>query len=99
MKTILAIAVVATAVSLPVAASAGERVNDMALGAASGALVAGPVGLVAGGVIGYVAGPDIGRGMGLHRHSHSERGRSTAARRSTKAGDARPADDAPPAAH
>ena len=99
MKNMLAIAIVTTAVSMPVAASAGERVNDMALGAASGALVAGPVGLVAGGVIGYVAGPDIGRGMGLHRHHHSERGRSTAARRSTKDGDARPAEDTPPAAH
>jgi hypothetical protein len=99
MKNLLVIAAVMMAVSVPVAASAGERVNDMALGAASGALVAGPVGLVAGGVIGYVAGPDIGRGMGLHRHNHSERSRNTAARRSPKAGDARPADDTPPAAH
>jgi hypothetical protein len=99
MKKIFAIAIVTAAVSVPVAASAGERVNDMALGAASGALVAGPVGLVAGGVIGYVAGPDIGRSMGLHRHNHSERSRSTAARRSSKAGDARAADDTPPAAH
>jgi hypothetical protein len=43
-------------------ADAGERVNDLALGAASGALFGGPIGLVAGGVIGYVAGPDISRG-------------------------------------
>ena len=93
MKKILAIAIVVTAMSVPVAASAGERVNDMALGAASGALVAGPVGLVAGGVIGYVAGPDIGRGLGLHHHHHSDRGRSAAKARSDKSAerpDARP---------
>jgi hypothetical protein len=53
----------------PAAAGAGERVNDMALGAASGALVDGPVGLVAGGVIGYVAGPDIGRSFGFRHRS------------------------------
>ena len=95
MKKAFAIAVVAAAVLVPAAAGAGERVNDMALGAASGALVAGPVGLVAGGVIGYVAGPGISRGMGIHHHHYSERGRSSSARRSEKgekAAEARPAD-------
>jgi hypothetical protein len=80
------------------AASAGERVNEMALGAASGALVAGPVGLAAGGVIGYVAGPDIGRGLGVTRH-HIDRSRSTAGRRNEKAVDVRPAGEARPDAH
>jgi hypothetical protein len=68
MRQVLAIAFVAAALLAPTAASAGERVVDGALGAASGALVAGPVGLVAGGVIGFVAGPNISHGMGLHRH-------------------------------
>jgi hypothetical protein len=86
-KGIVTAAILASTAALAPAV-AGERVNDMALGAASGALVAGPVGLVAGGVIGYVAGPDIGRGLGFHRH-HGERSRSTAARRSEKAAEAK----------
>jgi len=49
------------------AASAGERLFDGALGAASGALLFGAPGFVAGGVIGYVAGPRISRGLGFHR--------------------------------
>jgi len=52
----------------PTAASAGERLFDGALGAASGALLFGTPGFVAGGVIGYVAGPRISRGLGFHRH-------------------------------
>jgi hypothetical protein len=92
MKKLFVIAIVTTALLAPGVASAGERVNDMALGAASGALVGGPVGLVAGGVIGYVAGPDIGRSLGFKRH-HSER--RSAVRRSDKAVEARPAAEAP----
>ena len=52
------------------AASAGERENEALLGAGSGLLVAGPVGAVAGGAIGYMAGPQIRHGMGMHRHYH-----------------------------
>jgi hypothetical protein len=93
----IAAAMLGTAVLMPAAASAGERVNDMALGAASGALVAGPVGLVAGGVIGYVAGPGISHSMGF-RHHHGER-RSATVRRSEKSGDARPAGEVKPDVH
>jgi hypothetical protein len=46
MKNLFAMAIIATAIFLPAAADAGERVNDMALGAASGALFGGPIGLV-----------------------------------------------------
>jgi hypothetical protein len=88
MRNLFAIAIIATAILLPAAANAGERVNDMALGAASGALFGGPVGLVAGGVIGYVAGPDISRGLGSNRH---HRNRATAL-----TNDARPLHDVPP---
>jgi hypothetical protein len=63
MKNLFAMTIIATAIFPPAAADAGDRVNDMALGAASGALFGGPIGLVAGGVIGYVAGPDISRGL------------------------------------
>jgi len=56
---------------VPAAASAGERLLDGALGAAAGALVAGPPGFLVGGLIGYAAGPRISRGLGFHRfHRH-----------------------------
>jgi hypothetical protein len=90
MKNVFAMTIIATAIFLPAAADAGERANDMALGAASGALFGGPIGLVAGGVIGYVAGPDISRGFGSNRH-RSKRYRATAA-----SNDARPLQDVPP---
>ena len=95
MRKVFPVAIVMAAVLAPATAGAGERVNEMALGAASGALVAGPLGLVAGGVIGYVAGPDIGRGLGLKRH-HIDRSHSTAGRLHEKAGDVRsPGEDLP----
>lgn len=68
MRHIVAIGCMVAALSAPTAAAAGERLFDGALGAASGALVAGPAGFLAGGVIGYVAGPHISRGLGFHRH-------------------------------
>jgi hypothetical protein len=51
----------------PSGALAQERVGDAALGGLSGALILGPVGAVAGIVVGYAAGPDIGRSWGLKR--------------------------------
>ena len=53
----------------PVAASAHERIGDAAMGAAAGALVAGPIGLVAGGAIGYAEGPHISHHI-FHDHHH-----------------------------
>lgn len=72
MQTRVAAAVLAGGLSLvPAAAGAQERAGDAALGAIAGAVVAGPVGLVAGGVIGYTAGPGIASEWGLrHRRSH-----------------------------
>jgi hypothetical protein len=62
--TIITAAVMAAFLA-PVPASAGERVLDGALGGASGAIIFGPVGLVAGGLTGFVAGPSIARDLGL----------------------------------
>jgi hypothetical protein len=62
MRKTLAIAVTALAL-MPGVAAAGERPADAALGALSGALVFGPVGLVAGAVVGYTAGPSISHGL------------------------------------
>ena len=54
-------------------AYAGERPLDAGLGAVSGAVFFGPVGVIAGGVIGYTKGPAISRSMGLSRHHHHGR--------------------------
>ena len=66
MKKIVVAAVIAIG-CLPSATLAGERVGDAALGALSGAVVLGPVGAVAGAVIGYTAGPSIADSWGLKR--------------------------------
>jgi hypothetical protein len=52
---------------MPLGAVAQERVGDAALGALSGAEVLGPVGAVAGAVVGYTAGPAIASSWGLRR--------------------------------
>ena len=69
MKKSLAILTIAMAL-VPFGASAEERVGDAALGALAGAVVLGPIGLVAGGVVGYTAGPSIADSWGLRR-SHA----------------------------
>jgi hypothetical protein len=55
------------------AAMAQERTGDAALGALSGALVLGPVGAVAGALVGYAAGPSIASAWGLRRSSSPRR--------------------------
>ncbi len=59
--------VAAGLVLAPVAANAGERLTDGALGGLAGAVAFGPVGLVAGGIIGYTAGPHIACKIGAKR--------------------------------
>ncbi len=90
-KITLAAAVVALS---PVAAQAGDRIIDAGVGAVSGAVVAGPVGFVGGGVIGYVAGPEISCGLGIqrcYRHRHRHRRHRVYSHRSGGGGDS--ADD------
>jgi hypothetical protein len=74
MRTIIATAIIALA--LPSAALAGERHGDAAIGALSGAVVLGPVGLVAGAVIGYTAGPSIAQSWRSSRHHPRSAGSS-----------------------
>jgi hypothetical protein len=72
-------------------AMAEERVGDAALGALSGVVVLGPIGAVAGAVIGYTAGPSISHSWGLNRSSaprHARRAASPDAR--VPAGDSQP---------
>jgi hypothetical protein len=70
------IAIVALSLALMSStAMAGERPGDAALGAVSGAVVLGPIGAVAGAVIGWSAGPSISHSWGLNRsgaprHAH-----------------------------
>ncbi|MBS0234982.1 MAG: hypothetical protein JSR99_16055 [Proteobacteria bacterium] len=65
--------VAAGLVLAPVAANAGERLTDGALGGLAGAVAFGPVGLVAGGIIGYTAGPHIACKIGAKRCYHRAR--------------------------
>ena len=54
-------------------ARAQERAGDAALGAVSGAVVLGPVGAVAGALIGFTAGPSIARSWGVRRSASRAR--------------------------
>jgi len=73
-KTIFAAAILAGVALAPAAASAPERFEDAAMGTVAGALVAGPVGLMADGVVGYMAGPDISGGINpRNRYQHDDR--------------------------
>ena len=68
MKWKIAFSIVA--LTLASQASADEhRGGDAALGALSGAVVLGPIGAVAGAVVGYTAGPSIARAWGFRRGS------------------------------
>jgi hypothetical protein len=89
-KTIASVAL--SLVLMSSTAMAEERPGDAALGAVSGAVVLGPIGAVAGAVIGWTAGPSISHSWGLHRASaprHTRRAASPNARVST--GDSQPA--------
>jgi hypothetical protein len=79
-------------------AMAEERPGDAALGAVSGAVVLGPIGAVAGAVIGWTAGPSISHSWGMHRASaprHARRGTSPDTRVSTGNGQSQPNRPAP----
>ncbi|MDF0515950.1 hypothetical protein P0R31_01680 [Bradyrhizobium yuanmingense] len=79
------ITAVAMLACVPAGALAQERAGDAALGAVSGAVVLGPVGAVAGALIGYTAGPSIARSWGL-RGSQSARHRQPPPRRAAATG-------------
>jgi hypothetical protein len=57
----------AAVVLMTTGASANDRATRTAVGAVAGAVVAGPVGLVGGGLIGYFAGRQISCDLGIER--------------------------------
>ncbi len=77
MNKMIAIAAMALALTAQ-AAVAGERGGDAALGALSGAVVLGPVGAVAGALVGYTAGPSIAQSWGLRRSGSAHYARRSA---------------------
>src|SRR3989442_8769358 len=79
MKTLLVAALIAGFL-ISFEAKAQERGGDAALGALSGAVVLGPIGAVAGAVVGYTAGPSIARSWGLRRSSTARQGGKSARR-------------------
>ena len=103
MKKALAIAVVALS-SASSGVLAQERAGDAALGALSGAVVLGPVGAVAGAVIGFTAGPAIShswatRGPEPRGHQNSPKRSASAVSSGASAQSAnRPATDPQPPA-
>ncbi|SDG55865.1 hypothetical protein SAMN05216338_1001727 [Bradyrhizobium sp. Rc2d] len=76
------ITAIAMLACVPASAVAQERAGDAALGALSGAVVLGPVGAVAGALVGYTAGPSIARSWGM-RGSQSARHRQPPRRAAT----------------
>jgi hypothetical protein len=70
MQRIFQVIAVVAAMAIPTVVWAQERAVDGALGAAAGAVVFGPVGLVAGVVVGATAGPSIASSWGLRHHRH-----------------------------
>jgi hypothetical protein len=94
MKLKLFVAAVAMSL-LPVAAQAQERMGDAALGALSGAVVLGPVGAVAGALVGFTAGPNIAGAWGVRHGRRAHHSRAASATRPTTVGATQPAQAAP----
>jgi hypothetical protein len=67
MKRTIAFAALALSLISSAAMAEERRGSDAALGALSGAVVFGPVGAVAGAVVGYTAGPSIAHSWGFRR--------------------------------
>jgi len=71
-RTLIGALAMATLVVAAPALADEHRGGDAALGALSGAVVLGPIGAVAGAVVGYAAGPSIARSWGFRR-THTAR--------------------------
>ncbi|SRR6266480_427595 len=74
-KVLVAAVIIGSFISFQ--AQAQERAGSAALGAVSGAIVLGPVGAVAGALIGYTAGPAIAHSWGVRHSARQYRVRRT----------------------
>jgi hypothetical protein len=99
MKRTMALAALALALTSSVAMADERRGSDAALGALSGAVVFGPIGALAGAVVGYTAGPSIAHSWGFRRSSTARRGRTSTAAPEARvsAVDSQPLPNRPPA--
>jgi hypothetical protein len=82
MKKTLAFAALGLSVMSANALAGEHRGGDAALGALSGAVVFGPVGALAGALVGFAAGPGIAQSWGLRgsrtaRHARRSAGQET----------------------
>jgi hypothetical protein len=87
-KLVVAAALAGSLISFE--AQAQERAGSAALGALSGAIVLGPVGAVAGALVGYTAGPEIGRSLRSGQPAPRSRARRAARSGATPLPVARP---------
>jgi hypothetical protein len=104
MKKTIAFAALALSLISSTAMADERRGGDAALGALSGAVVFGPIGAVAGAVVGYTAGPSIAHSWGFRRSSYARERRRSARQEATTAAPVesqpvpnRPATPPPPA--
>src|SRR5438105_3930533 len=93
-KTFTASAMILLLATSSAALAQDHRPGDAALGALSGAVVLGPIGAVAGAVVGYTAGPSIARSLGFDRRG-SSRHRRQASKNSVRGARAEVADNQP----
>src|SRR6266567_7756626 len=98
MKKTSAIAALLLSLVSSVAMADERRGGDAALGALSGAVVFGPVGAVAGAVVGYTAGPSIAHSWGFRRSGSKRalREKSQAGMATSRVGQNTPATAASP---
>src|ERR1700720_2565819 len=78
MKKTIAFAALALSLISSTAMADERRGGDAALGALSGAVVFGPVGALAGAVVGYTAGPSIAHSWGFRRSGTARQARGSA---------------------
>ena len=73
LKKMTILSIVSATLAGPAMADDVDRAVEGVLGGAAGGLLLGPIGLVAGAVTGYTAGPAISHSWGLDRKGSSSR--------------------------
>ena len=71
MKSAISVGAIVVSLALSTTSAYAGRVANTAIGTLSGLVVFGPVGAVAGAVVGYTAGHGIARSWGLSQPRHT----------------------------